>query len=185
MSLFGTFWTYRPTAEVKFCSVAFQNCISYLFFFFFPGRYLCNSKRPKDVGFVALMKIWIICKSIDVQLKWHFVSQHTVYLTVCFEMCGGGNQINSLWERTGTTVSWRCSISVFLLMLLFDGPIEIFFPLSFLLHIVMMLIDISEEYTSLCSSGKTEPEVSLSILCIEVRDTYVQGQSSWLWLPSW
>ena len=69
-------------------------------------------------------------------------------------------------------------------MLLFDGPIEIF-PLSFLLHIVMMLNDISEEYTSLCSSGKTEPEVSLSILCIEVRDIYVQGQSSWLWLPSW
>ena len=33
MSLFGTFWKHRPKTEVKFYSVAFQNCISYLFFF--------------------------------------------------------------------------------------------------------------------------------------------------------
>ena len=44
--------------------------------------------------------LWIICKSIDVQLTWHFVSEHTVYLTVCFEEWVCGNQINGLWERT-------------------------------------------------------------------------------------
>lgn len=180
MSLFNNI----ESAELKF-SVALPNsvfCFTLPFTLFkHMNKPLCNHDRLKGLGYIVLMKISLygqyaepLMSLSDGTLWVHTLhTNYTVFLksglygsTIRLMAFGKGNWL--LWaEHFMSVVSY--STFCWAHMALFFFP----FPASSNHAVDSQFI----RSTSIHCPSETQPKVSLSILCIEVRGIHVQGQN--------